>query len=96
MNKQKTFFILSIIGILILLILSQTNSPPTIEGKIKSIKYGNNRIIINLENHNQEIIIFSTQLLNLQQGQESLIHGRQETYKNKTQIIADKIIQSNK
>lgn len=94
MNKQKLFFILSIIGILILLFLT-TTSKPIIQGTIKEIKYGNNKITIQLENHNQEIILFSNKILNLQAGQNISIQGKQEVYKNKTQIIADKILKLN-
>jgi hypothetical protein len=93
MNKQKLFFILTIVGILILLILT-TISKPIIKGKIKSIQHGNNKIIIYLENHNQEIIIFTNEILNLQPNQYITIYGKQEIYKNKTQIIADKIIKN--
>tara|TARA_Y100000310_G_C20656328_1_gene802169 strand:- start:319 stop:603 length:285 start_codon:yes stop_codon:yes gene_type:complete len=94
MKKQKLFFILSILGILILLFLT-TTTKPIIQGKVESINYGNNKITLQLENHNQEIILFSNQILNLQQGQDISIQGREEIYKNKTQIIADKIIKLN-
>ena len=93
-SKQKLFFILTIMGILILLILT-TTPKPIIEGKIKSIQHGNNKITIYLENNNQEIIIFTNKILNLQPKQNIKIYGKQEIYKNKTQIIADKIIKTN-
>ena len=91
MNKQKLFFILSIIGILILLFLA-TTSKPIIQGTVSSIQYGNNKITIYLENQDQQIILFTNQLLNLNKGQQITIWGKEEIYKNKTQIIADKII----
>ena len=93
MNKQKIFFIISILGILILLTLTQIQKPVA-HGKIKSIQYSNNKISIILENNPKEIIIFTNKLLNLKQEQEIIIYGKQAIYKNQEQIIADKIISS--
>jgi len=90
MKKQKLLFILAIIGIFILLILT-TKSKPITEGIVKEIKYEEKRIIIKLENQNQEIIVFSNQILNLKPGQNISVIGKQEIYQNKTQILADKI-----
>ena len=90
MNKQKIFFILSLLGILTLLFLTQINKPIT-QGKIKQIYYSENKITIQLENQETPIILFTDQPLQLKQNQEVLIYGKQETYKGKQQIIADKI-----
>ncbi|MAH51371.1 hypothetical protein CMI37_36480 [Candidatus Pacearchaeota archaeon] len=91
LNKQKTFFTLAIFSIFILLILT-ANQKPIMQGTVKEIKYTLNRIVITLTEHNQEIILFTPKILDLQQGQQIEIYGSQEKYKNKTQIIAHKII----
>ncbi len=91
MNKQKIFFILTILGILILLFLTQIKKP-IIEGTISEIKYSQNKITILLENQETEIILFDLKQFDFRQGQKITVYGTQETYKNKPQIIADKII----
>ena len=91
MNLKKIFFILSLLSILLLLFLTQLNQEPIIQGKIKSIQYGNNKISVYLENSTTEIIIFTNKILDLKQQQEIKVWGKQETYKNKEQVVADKI-----
>jgi hypothetical protein len=92
MNKQKIFLILSIMGILILLLISQNLNQPALRGKISEIKYENNRISIKIENSEKEIILFTNKFLILKKSQEIIIYGKEQTYKNQTQIIAEKII----
>jgi len=90
MNKQKIFFILSLLGILTLLFLTQIQKPIS-QGKIKQIKYSENKITIQLENQEIPIILFAEKPTKLKQNQQVLIYGKKETYKQQEQIIADKI-----
>ena len=95
MNKQKIFFILTITGILILLFLTQIQKP-IIEGTISEIKYSQNKITILLKNQETEIILFTENpLINLKENKQIAVYGKKEIYKNKPQIIADKIIYLN-
>ena len=90
MNLKKVFFAITIISILILLILTNLEKQ-TIQGKISEIKYGNNKISIYIENSSTEIIIFTNKILNLKKGDKISATGKQETYKNQIQFVADKI-----
>ena len=92
MKRKKLFFFLSLIGILVLLLISTTIKPPTITGKIKTITYGNNKITLQIENNNIGIIIFTNKILALTTNQTIQATGKIEQYKNQTQFIADKII----
>jgi DNA/RNA endonuclease YhcR with UshA esterase domain len=90
MNLQKTTFILSLTGILLLILLAQT-TPQTQTGKIKSIRSSNNKITIQLENNSAELILFDTSYINLSKGNTISFQGRRNTYKNKEQIIINKL-----
>jgi DNA/RNA endonuclease YhcR with UshA esterase domain len=90
MNLQKTTFILSLTGILLLILLAQT-TPQTQTGKIKSIRSSNNKITIQLENNSAELILFDTSYINLSKGNTISFQGRRDTYKNKEQIIINKL-----
>ena len=89
--KTKFLFLISLIGTLILLFLSQTSHQITITGNIESIKYGNNIITIKLENVEQNILIFENEILKLRPQDEVAIKGKK---KNK-EILADKILRLN-
>ena len=91
MDFQKTIFLISLFGILLLIFLTQTTKQTQI-GTIKSIQYSNNKITIQLENNSVELILFDTTNINLSKGDTIKFQGKRETYKNKEQIIADKII----
>ncbi|MGC9309759.1 MAG: hypothetical protein ACP5D2_03650 [Candidatus Nanoarchaeia archaeon] len=91
MKKTKLFLLLSLTFILLLLSISNHQ---TITGTITSIKYQQSRITITLNNSNLTYIIFTNQILNLKQGQTITIKGYEEEYKNKKQIIVNKIITS--
>ena len=86
---KKLFFSLSLLGIFLLLCL-QTTQKPLIQGEIEKVKYQQNSISILV--NSTEIIIFTSQILNLQKGDKIEVYGKKEIYKNKEQIIADKII----
>ena len=90
MKLEKILFILSIIGILILILLSQITNP-IYTGKIESVKSSNNKIIIHIENSTTELVLFNTQFINLSKGYTIEFQGRQDTYKNQEQIIVDKL-----
>lgn len=95
MKKTKILFLLSIIGILFLLILMKTTEKPITTGKIEKINPQKNKISIFLKNNPPEIVLFTDKVVELKQEQEIEIYGRQEKYKNKLQIIADKIVLRN-
>ena len=90
MNFQKTIFIISLLATLLLIILAQTTKQ-TQTDTIKSIQSSNNKIIIKLENAATELILFDTSHINLSKGDTISFQGRHDTYKNKQQIIIDKI-----
>lgn len=87
MKLGKIFFILTLFGILGLIFLAQIPNKQT--GTIRSIKYSENRITIELEN--KTLILFYSQPLNLEVGDEITFQGKQEIYRAKKQIIVDKI-----
>jgi len=90
MTNEKLYFILSLLGVLILFVLSEFNQP-VLTGKINFVNYYSERTIIILNESEREIILFDTaQLFN--EGDEIIVYGKTEKYKNKTQIIADKIV----
>jgi len=90
MNREKIFFILSLTGILLIILLAQVTKQ-TQTGKISSIKYSPNKITIQLENFEEPLILFDELSLNLKKGDKISFQGKEETYKNKKQIIVDKI-----
>ena len=90
MKLQKITFILSLLGILLLILLSQTTKQ-TQTATIESIQSSSNKIIIQIENTETELILFDTPFINLKKGDTIEFQGRQDIYKNKTQIIIDKI-----
>lgn len=91
MKPEKILFILSLFTILLLLFISQTSNQITMQGEIKNIYYNKGSISIQLENNQTQIIFFTNKILNIKQGQNITAKGKLETYKNKTQFIADKI-----
>ncbi|MFH1238345.1 MAG: hypothetical protein ABIH79_00360 [archaeon] len=90
MKFQKIIFIFSLIGILLIILLAQ-NTKQTQTGKINSIKYSEDIITIELENFEEKLIIFDTNLINLKNSDRIEFQGRREIYKNEEQIIIDKI-----
>lgn len=90
MNKQRIFFTISLILLLIILFTTQNQKPIT-KGQIKQIQYSQNKITIQLKNQETPIILFTSKPLELIQNQEITIYGKQEQYKGKSQIIANKI-----
>lgn len=87
---RKIIFLFSLIGILALIFITQTTKQ-TQEGTIKSIQISSNKITIQLENYSAELIIFDTNYLNLKKGDNIEFQGKRDTYKNKEQVIIDKI-----
>jgi hypothetical protein len=65
-----------------------------VKGKIQEISYQKSSIEIVLENQNKsnlEIIMFTDKILNLKQNQTVQIYGKLDSYRNKLQLIVDKI-----
>lgn len=75
MKPEKIFLFLSLIGIFILLILSNFNDP-MVEGKISQIKLGQHTTIY-LENISQQIIVLNTKI-NLKIGTEIKVYGNEQ------------------
>ena len=90
MKLQKITFLISLLGTLLLILLAQTTSQQQ-TGTIESIKPSTNKIIIILENQTTELILFDTTYINLSKGDTIKFQGRHDTYKNKQQIIVDKL-----
>ena len=93
MKSEKILLLLSILGILLLIFLSQTTTP-IYTGTIESIQSSNNKIIIKIENSSTELILFETNHINLEKGDTIEFQGRQDTYKGQAQIKIDRITQS--
>ncbi|MFH0711632.1 MAG: hypothetical protein V1889_00735 [archaeon] len=91
MKLQKITLVLSLLGILLLIFLAQTTKQ-TRTGTIQSIQLSNDKIIIQLENNSVELILFDISHINLSKGDTIKFQGRRDTYKNKEQIIVDKLI----
>ena len=90
MKFQKIIFIISIIIILLLLLLAQ-NTKQTQTGIIKSIKFSSNKITIQLENLEENLILFNANNLDLKKGDQISFQGKHNLYKNEKQITIDKI-----
>lgn len=89
MKLQKLTLILSILGILLLIFLSQAK--PIQTATVESIHSTSSKTIIQLQNHTTELIIFDTPNLNLTKGDKIKFQGKEDTYKNQKQIIINKI-----
>lgn len=92
MKTERILLLLSILGIFILLILSNFNKP-TITGEISKIVQTKNSIQINLENKQEEILILNKSILpeKIKKGDKIEIYGDRQTNLNKTTIFANKI-----
>jgi DNA/RNA endonuclease YhcR with UshA esterase domain len=93
MNQEKLIkllLFLVILGILFILIFAQ-NQKPIAEGIISGIKTTEKQTRITIHDESRDIILFESLNLDLTEGKEIRIYGREDTYKNNKQIIADKI-----
>jgi hypothetical protein len=77
-----------LIGLFVLIVLVQ-NQKPLATGEIQSLTYNNDITLIKIKNLSEEIIVFD--FLYLENNASVQVYGKREFYKNKTQIIADKI-----
>ncbi len=84
MNSKKIFFILSILGILILMFIGNIKNYQT--GTIENIKNSNSKTTILLKESKVELIIFDSNI-NLQKGDIIKFQGKSNIYKNKKKII---------
>ena len=86
--KKETLLIISIILILLTIILSTTQKN-IYEGDLKRITVYEKRTIILLEDFEEEFILFDK--IEINSCTHLKIEGKEDTYKNKKQIIVDKI-----
>jgi len=89
MKLSKLTLILTLIGILTLTLIAQTK--PIQTGIISEIQTSQTKTTIQLINHTTELIIFDTPNLNLKPGDQIKFQGKPDIYKNKKQIIIEKI-----
>jgi len=89
MKFAKITLILTLIGILLLIIITQ--NPQTITGKIKTIKYNNELTELTLNNTNTSIIIFTNDFIDLKKDDKVLLEGKESIYKNQKQFTVNKI-----
>lgn len=89
MNFKKKIFLLSLLGILILIIFSQ-NLIQTEISEIKKIYFSKERAIIETTD-NKTLILFSPGDLNLKEGNRIEFKGRGEFYRGEKQVIVDKL-----
>lgn len=92
---KKITLISILIGIFILLLISQNTKQQEIEGKINQIQYNQGLTIITLQNNSTEILIFTNKIIGLKKDETILVSGKFQKENNKTQVIADKIIKIN-
>lgn len=92
MNKQKILFILVITLVFLTLLISQNVSKEKITGNIEKIFYNQNTIKIVLANYEEDIILFSSKVLNLNEEDNITIYYTKEKYRNKEQLVVSKII----
>ena len=106
-QKIKIFlFISSLLCVLLLLLLSTLINPIkastpskqdlqkliSIEGKISSINFYENSITIYLENSSTELLLFTSDIINLKKDDTIEAIGKLNLNRNETQLIVDKII----
>ncbi|MCD4771382.1 hypothetical protein K8R30_03120 [archaeon] len=88
-RAEKLTLILTLLGILLLIFLAQTKSIQT--ATISSIHYSPTKTTIQLENHSAELIIFDKINLSLNKNDQIKFQGKSSIYKNKKQIIIERI-----
>jgi DNA/RNA endonuclease YhcR with UshA esterase domain len=89
MKTHKITFFFALLGILALIILSQNK--PIQTGTISSIQISTNKITINIENTETELILFDPIQTTLKKGDKIQFQGKPDIYKGEKQIIIDKI-----
>jgi len=93
MKPERIFLIISIIGIFILLILSNFEKP-ILTGEISNIKITKNSISLNLVNFQENILIINKTKLpeKIKKGDLIEVYGDKQISLNETTIFTDKII----
>ena len=89
MKGQSILLILSILGILILATL-QMKTELILQGTVSSVEYGNGIIRINLE-ENKTLIIFTSEILNLEKGELLEFKANKGFSSNEGEILLDKL-----
>lgn len=94
MKKEKIFFTLSLLGILLLLFLLNFQKPT--EGAfVKKISISGDKITISLVNTSTKVTLTSSKKLDLGKDNYLEIYGKKEMYRNQTYIYPDKLICKN-
>jgi hypothetical protein len=88
---KKLLFIISIFLIFILILLSTSINPLQYSGIIEKTNYNQDSISFYLKNLSIQFIIFTNKFIMLKENQQIKIQGKLEVYKNKTQVLVDKI-----
>ncbi len=89
LNFKKTIFLLTLLGILLLIILSQ-NLSNIKSAEIDSIHFSNDITTI-ITTDNQTLILFGADQVELKKGDSIKFIGSLEMYRGKNQVIVDKI-----
>ncbi len=92
MSIKNILFILSLLGILLLLFLLNFFGDNAISGYVKKIEYGNNKISLFLEDSNTEFIVFSNIILNIREGEKITINFKKEEGISNQGIVSKIII----
>jgi len=90
MKTEKILLLASVLLILTLLFISQTHSLKFI-GKVSEIKHGAKTTGIKLENCGENFTIIDDAPSLIKKGDLVLIEGTAEEYKNRNQILIEKI-----
>ena len=88
--RKEVLFLLSLVGILILLTISNRGQIE-VYGRVSSVRNLNEVKIILLEDFEKEIVLFTSDIIIINNGDEIKVRGTRGEYKGKEQIVADKI-----
>lgn len=93
MKPERLFLILSVVGIFILLVLSNFEKP-VLSGELSSIKMTKSSISIKLESFSEEIVIINKTKLpeKLERGMKIEVYGDKQKSLEVTTIFVDKLI----
>jgi cell division protein FtsL len=89
----KRLFLLTILLIFVTIIITENNKDQ-IMGEVQKITYSTNKITLEIEDYDEEVVLFTKKILDIKKSDKLKIYGKKNTYKNKEQIIAHKIIKT--
>ena len=90
MKIEESIFVLSILGIGGIIFLGEF-SGENFSGEVLEIESFSWGIVLNISGMEEEIVVFSDELIELSVGDEVFFNGRREYYQGKDQIIAEKM-----